>query len=190
MSLTLVTAPTTEPVTLNELKAHARIDFSEDDAYLQKCIVAARKWIEGQTKRAVISQTWDYTIDYDWPYYDGYHRIVLPMKPVQAISASSPEVFSITYVDGNGVSQTLAQSQYTLAKNGYVVPAYNVEWPEVRCVPDAITVRFVAGASSADEDMKQAVMILATHYYEMRETASGAPRAVEALISPYRRATF
>lgn len=191
MALTLVTDVTEEPVSLDEEKAHLRLDTDDDDAYLAGCISAARIWVEGQTHRAILPQTWDYTIDYDWPQYGGYDRIVLPLRPVKAIAATSPEVFSITYVDSNGVTQTLAQSQYTLAKSGYIVPAYNVTWPEVRCVPDAITVRFVAGdADNIPQELHRAIMILAGQYYEYRETGAGAPKAVEALISPYRRAAL
>lgn len=189
MSLTLVTAPTSEPVSLSEMKSHMRLDGNDDDSYVTKCIKAARLWIEGQTKRALVTQTVDYAIDSNWPMWNGHPMIRLPLNPVKSIGATSPEVFSISYVDSNGATQTLAQSQYTLAARShgsYVVPAYGVTWPSVRDVPEAITVRFVAGADTVDEDLKIAVKILASYYYENRETSSGAPRAVEALISPYR----
>ena len=194
MALTLVTDSTEEPVSLDELKAHLRIDFADDDAYLAGCITAARSWVEGQTKRNILVKTWDYSIDYEWPWSGYSHRIDLPLNPVKSISGTSPEVFSITYVDIDGVSQTLAQSQYTLVNrqhHSYIVPAYDVEWPTVRCVPNAITVRFQAGdGDNIPQPLHRAMMILAGHFYEVRETAADAPMAVEALVSPYRKATF
>ena len=193
MALALVTAATSEPVTVDEMREHLRLDGDDDDAYVSDCITAARTWVEGQTKRGILTQTWDYYIDYAWPYYCGSHRINLPLNPVQAISASSPEIFQITYVDDDGATQTLAQSQYTLVDRlhgSYIVPAYNIEWPTVRYVPEAIKVRFVVGESTAPADLKRAIMVLAGHYYEMRETGAGAPRAVEAMISPYRGVSF
>jgi len=191
MSLRLVTDLTREPVSIEDQKLHLRLDGDDDDAYVATCIKAARLWVEGQTKYITLSQTWDYKIDHGWPYHNGSPRIDLPLDPLK--DEASPSTTVVTYVDSNGTTQTLAQSQYTVVprdSNSYIVPAYNITWPEVRCVPDAINVRFVAGNSSCPEVIKQAVKILASHYYEMRETAAKAPMAVEALISPYRKVMF
>lgn len=191
MALLLITAPTSEPVSLDEQKTHLRIDGDYDDAYIASCIIAARQWIEGQTHRAMMAQTWDYTIDCGWPTRNGLHQIDYPINPV-AVQAS-PVVDVITYVDTDGATQTLAASQYTVVartNNSYVVPAYGISWPSVRNVPNAITVRFVAGYATLPEELKRSVMILAAYYYENRETTINAPPAVEALISPFRAATF
>ncbi len=192
MALSIVTDVTAEPVDLDDQKLHLRIDGDDDDAYIASCITAARHWIEGQTHRAIMDQTWDYGIDYAWPAKYGFHRIDFPLNPVQ--SQASPETISITYVDDDGASQTLATSQYIIAARrhgSYIVPAYNITWPTIRPVPDAITVRFVAGDSdTVPQELHRAVMILAGHYYEHRETSVDAPEAVEALISPFRAASF
>ena len=195
MSLSLVTAPTSEPVTLAQQKLHLRIDTSDDDTYINLCISAAREWVEGQTHRAIMAQTWNYGIDYGWPFKFGAHRIDLPLNPVPA--QTSPSTVVITYVDASGSTQTLAQTQYTLVgrrHGSYIVPAYDISWPDVRDVPNAITVRFLAGNSGSPvlvpQELHRAILILAGHYYENRETAIDAPKAVEALISPLRSATF
>ncbi len=191
MTLLSVTAPTEEPVTLDDQKAHIRLDTDDDDAYVQTCIAAARQWIEGQTHRAMMAQTWDYSIDYGWPVKAGSHRVDYPINPVAV--ESSPRVDQITYVDSDGNSQTLAASQYTVVArtNGsYIVPAYGITWPAVRHVPNAITVRFAAGYSTLPKELHRAVMILAGVYYETRETGADAPPAVEALISPFRSSAF
>lgn len=187
MALTLVTDVAGEPVTLDEQKAHLRLDISDDDGYLSRCITSARTFVEGQTKRAIMPKTYDYKIDYGFPWKYGTQRIDLPLNPVTSVT-------TITYVDSTGSSQTLASNQYTLAArthDSFIVPAYGVTWPDVRGVPDAVTVRFVVGdITNIPEELHRAIMILAAHYYEVRETGAGAPDAVEALISPYRKATF
>ena len=191
MALSLVTAPTEEPVTLDDQKVHMRLDTDDDDAYVQSCITAARQWVEGQTHRALMAQTWDYNIDYGWPVKESRHRIDYPINPVKA--QASPIADSITYVDSDGVSQTLAVDQYTIVArtNGsYIVPAFDVAWPAVRSVPNAITVRFVAGYVTVPDEFNRAILILASLYYEERETSVDAPMAVESLISPFRTTNF
>lgn len=193
MALSLVTAPSSEPVSLSEQKAHLRMDGDEDDAYIAACITAARSWIEGQTHRAMVTQTWDYGIDYAWPVKAGWTRVDFPLNPVAA--QASPESITITYVDSDGVSQSLASTQFIVANRAhgsYIAPAYGVTWPDVRWQPDTITVRFVAGeaATAVPVDLKQAVMILAAQFYEERDMATKANEVVEALISPHRQVAF
>lgn len=188
MALSLVTAPTSEPVSLREQKEHLRIDDDEDDSYISACITAARQWIEGQTNRSIMPQTWDYGIDYCWPVKFGGIRIDFPLNPV--VDQASPETITITYVDTNGASQSLASTQFKIASRehgSYIVPAYNVTLPDVRWEPDTITVRFVSGSSTVPQDLKHAVKILAAQFYENRDMADTVNTVVEALISPHRQ---
>lgn len=190
MALTLVTGPSQEPLTLAEAKLHARIDTDDDDQLLMALISTAREWVEGQTRRALATQTWDWSIDWGWPYMqNGVPTLDFPINPVTSVT-------SITYDDGSSPRATLSSDQYTAVlrqHTSYVVPAYGVDWPTVRCVPDAITVRFVAG-QAIDEvpyQLVQAMKMLVTHMYERRDLSSERqmieiPYAVEALISPYR----
>jgi len=188
MALTLVTAATAEPITLDELKEHLRLDTDHDDAYVNSCITAARHYIEGQTHHVIMQQTWSYTIDYHWPERFGSRRIDFPTNPVTA--QTSPSTTTITYVDTNGVSQTLAQTQYTVLgrrHGSYIVPAYEITWPEVRHVPDAITVQYQSGyaTTAVPQELHRAMLILAAHYYENREVGD-LPAVIEALVSPFR----
>lgn len=185
MSLTLVTGPATEPVTLAEVKEQIRLDIDEDDALLRRLMISARVWVEGQTKRALVSQTWDQKIDYDWPYRAWIPHIRFEKNPVQSVT-------SITYQTGASPSPSLSASDYiavTREHGSYVAPAYGVTWPTVRTIPEAITVRFVAGYTSVPEPLKHAIMLLVAHWYENREVMGSeaeVPYAVEAMISPYR----
>lgn len=189
MALKVVTGPTVEPVTLTEAKAHLRLDIPDDDGLLAGYLLAARNWVEGQTKRVLSPTTFDYYIDYGFPWRRGY-RIVLPVNPVISVA-------SVSYVDDAGNTATWATDQWTAVcrdSGSYIVPAYNVSLPVIRNVPNAITVRFTAGylddsvspqVVSQPWELKTAVMLLAGAWYEDREQGR-VPDGVEALISPHR----
>lgn len=197
MATTLVTPPAAEVITLAEAKAHARVEIDDDDGLIAGYAIAARVHLEGETRRAFLTQTWDLTLDYGWPVVreDGRHlnRIVLPRPPVQSVT-------SITYIDSAGATQTLAADQYKLAKAStgewFVEPAYGVTWPSVRSEMAAITVRFVAGYGSnpgdVPEPLRQAMLLLIGHFYENREAinigniVNELPFAVAALVFPFR----
>jgi len=195
MGLSLVTKPTAEPVTLIEAKAHCRIDTSDDDGLIAGYIVAARSWLESQLG-PLMTQTWDITFDYRWPW-DGCKFILrLPIRPVQSIT-------SVTYVDENGVTQTLSASLYKAILNTPVAAiekAYGASWPGVRAQPAAITVRAVCGYGPNPGDipahLRQALLMLVGHFYEHRESVvigqapSSVPMSVEMLMSPSRDWSF
>lgn len=50
-------APTSEPVTLDQVKRHLRIDWTDDDAVLNDMLVSARQWLERKTGRLLLTQT-------------------------------------------------------------------------------------------------------------------------------------
>lgn len=195
MALSLVTAVTTEPLSVAEAKAQCKIEVSDDDTLFGTLITSARQWCEAFTHRALAPQTWDLKLD-GFPCW----AIEVSMPPVTGIG-------SVTYVDTNGDTQTLtATTHYTtdlpagpMALPARVVPAYGVVWPVTRCVPNAVTVRFTAGYTSSGvnvipEAIKQAMKLLIGHWYANREsvvvgpgvTASAVPATVETLLWPYK----
>lgn len=194
MGATLVTAPAVEPVTLAQAKAHCRVDISEDDALISALITTARVYIEGQTHRALIAQTWDFT-------YDGFPcPFRLPVAPVI-------DVPNVSYVDTSGATQTLLGSPALTnfrsvldTDTPYLVPLYNESWPDARCEPNSVTVRAICGYGTARRTvpppLTQAMLLLVAHWYEQRESVNVGnittelPFTVEALISPYRRSGF
>jgi uncharacterized phiE125 gp8 family phage protein len=183
----LVTAPTSEPVTVFELRGHLRIDDTESDSILGFTLRSARLFVENFLRRVLITQTWACTLS-EWPLVRGAYCIDLPMQPVQSVT-------SITYLDGDGVTQTLATDQYALRNSGAdnlarIEPAYGVTWPTVRAQSDAITVTYVAGygaSSAVPMDIKAAIMLQAELQYDrsptMRETIEAAR---DSLLMPHR----
>lgn len=160
MGLRLITAPTRYPVTLEELKAHLRVETDDDDAYLDSLIEAVATYLDGDggiLGRCLVQQTWEYQIanwacDTDlhhgfnhWPFWSA-HRIEIPLPPLVSVT-------SVKYLDQTEAEQTLASDQYVAIINGWepsiIQSAYGVTWPIVAWHrPDAVRIRFVAGYAS------------------------------------------
>lgn len=93
MSLTLIEAPSEEPVSLIAIKAYLRIDGDAEDGLLESFIRTARKSLEAFTGRCLIKQMWRFTLNAgyasavsDSDYLGGLHSrgkggIELPKNP-------------------------------------------------------------------------------------------------------------
>ena len=82
MSATLTGPPASEPLTLDEVKAHLKIDGAFEDDLLSRYITAARQHIEQRTQEILISQSWAVFFD-DWPQ-NGVMEI--PVSPVSEVT--------------------------------------------------------------------------------------------------------
>src|SRR3990167_10126611 len=139
--LDLVTAPTSEPLSVADAKAHLNVDFADDDAKIGNYISAARAAAEVVLKMSLLYTVWRYRIDGSFPW-----EIRLPIGPLRTATG-----LSIAYVDDAGVSQALAASIYqvSLGDTGVIRPAYGETWPATRPMMDAVTVTFKAGEAAA-----------------------------------------
>lgn len=181
--LTVTTQPTQEPVALDALKLHLRIDHTEEDCLLGDLIRAARIHCEQHTDRAFVQQTLRYTCD-DWPC-DGIFR--LPRAPLQSVT-------SLKYYDGNGVQQTWSSANYVVdatSEPGRIVPTYGTVFPTLQPRPGNIEIIYVAGYASVyqvPQPIKQAILLLAAHLYEFREPVvsgtivSAVPMSIDSLL--------
>lgn len=184
MALRRIVEPGSEPVALSDLKSHLRITSSDDDALLNALIVTCRVHAENELKRALITQTWEKTLD-EFPA-----EIELPYPPTQAIT-------SVVYLADDGTSTLLAASAYELderSEPGWLVPAYDYEWPTTRASINAVTVTYTAGygdIGDVPQAIKTWIMLMCGHLYENRESSLvGAPIVplpfIDALLDPYR----
>lgn len=191
MALSLVTAPTVEPISLTEAKAHLRVDVGDEDALIESLIKSAREYVETFTHRALLTQTWDSKLD-AFPC----DVIELPFAPVTSVT-------SITYVDTNGTSQTWSSSLYSTdlpsgpyARRARIMPAYQQVFPQTRAQMNAVVARFVAGygaaATAVPESIRHAVKLLVGHLYARREPVqvgnivTPMPLTVDALLWPFK----
>ncbi len=172
-TLSLVTAPTTEPITLDEAKQQVRRDFVlDDDVYISGVLIpAARSRGELSTGRQFLTATWDLKLS-QFPSCS-YEPIEIPKSPLLAVT-------SITYVDTDGATQTWTSSKYVVdapqgpnPKRGRVFLAYGETWPQARCQPNAVTVRFTAGYGAEGEfvppRLKMAMLLDIGTLFEHRE---------------------
>jgi uncharacterized phiE125 gp8 family phage protein len=185
MSLRLITPPATEPVSLAEAKAHLRVTGSDEDALITALIIAAREAAEHETGRALITQTWEKTLDM-FP-----EAIELPNPPVQSVT-------SIKFLDENGDEQTLSSSSYTLdnasdSRPAWVTPVYGRTWPDTYAEVNAVKVRYVAGwanAAAVPQSIKQWILLNIGHWFENRESTSDMKREplpfIGGLLDRYR----
>lgn len=178
---TLVTAPSSEPVTVSELKEHTRVEISADDTLLQNQIVAARKHLESETNRAFVTQTWKLVLD-EFP--GGDEPIVVPKPPLQSVS-------SVKYTPEDSAEATFASSNYivdTDSEPGRIAVKRDQSWRTDNLQAVAgVAVEFVAGygdPSAVPQQLKQAIMLLAAHWYEHREAVMTrhVPREVQRAL--------
>ena len=182
-ALVLVTAPASEPVVLSEMKSHLRVDLADDDALITGLISAAREYVEGAARRALVTQTWRLSLP-GWPEDD---EIGLPRPPLQSVS-------SLVYVDVDGAQTTWPSSNYIVdidSQPGRLVLAPNISWPSVTLYPvNPVQITFVAGYGSGlvPTHYLQAIRLLVGHWYENREATDAGqpvreiPLAVESLL--------
>lgn len=196
-ALNRVTAPTTRPVSVQDVKNWGKIDTDADDALIQRfCLDPAIAYLDGRdgvSGLALEQQTWDLKLD---AFPCGAGAIRVPLPPLISVT-------SISYVDEAGNSQTLSASRYrvdTASRPGRIEIAYGDSWPSARSVVGAVAVRFVCGHALAEgsptesgvpDNVKMAVIALALHYYENRARIADArqsqvPRHVEAMIDAFR----
>lgn len=179
----LASPPSEEPITLQEARAHLRLDDGEDE-YLQALITAARRHCEAFQGRVYVTQSWDLYLN---GFPSGYIRIPLP--PLQEIS-------SITYRDSSGELQTLDPSEYVVDRfrePGMLCPARGRSWPATYPEINSVQICFVAGygmAADVPREVKQAILLKLADLYEHRGGDEGIDKgiteAVESLLWPER----
>lgn len=186
-SLNRTAAPAEYPVSVAHAKEHLRIEASQtaDDQLILRYIAAATDWVEKETNRALVTQTWALRLD-DFPRCGGARGryIELPKPPGVSVT-------SITYVDSAGVTQTLATDRYIALADDwqpFVCEAYGATWPTVRAQPGAVTVTYVAGYDEVPDALKAAIWMHVQGQHDNLPAADwqALERAIRNMVLPYR----
>ncbi len=188
MDLILDTAPAVEPVSVDEAKLHLRIIGSDENAYLEALIKAARQKVELDTGRALITQRWKAILD-DFP---GSRFIVLPKTPLSS-------VVSVKYYNSSGVLTTISSADYlvhTATTPGAIELRSGLSWPVTREEAQAVEILFEAGYGAAgaavEHQLRHAIKFLVSHWFSVREpinlgtSVSAVPQTYDFLTLPFK----
>jgi uncharacterized phiE125 gp8 family phage protein len=181
----LLTAPSIEPLALDEAKAYLRVETSDDDDVIGALIAGSRIHVEAQTRRALITQSWRIAADC-WPE-DG--RLTIIPAPLQTLSAVRVYDFDGLAHDVDTQAFVLDRGASVLAFAPWAVPAPG---RIVAGIELDVTVGYGAASADVPEPLRQAIRLLVAHWYENRGITSIGhqvavlPVTVTALIAPYR----
>lgn len=204
--LTLVTPPATLPLSLNEAKAHLRLedDQTADDAAIMALVRAAVEQCEQFTGRALMTQVWSLFRD-AWP-----GRLVEPLwegvrigadlaTPARAVELPKPPLQSVVHVktyDESDVGTVWSSGSYfvdTASEPGRLVARTGQVFPTTIRASNGIEIQFSAGYGSnpADvpQDLTSGLLRLVAHLYERRgddPADAMGPSGAASLWRPYR----
>jgi len=169
----VVTGPTVEPVTVDEVKTLTHVSHSVEDDLILRWIKTARQLAEGYQWRAYITQTLELS-------FDGFPSmpIEIPRSPLQSVT-------SIKYTDYLGTETTLYEAGNTdmflvdtEGEPGRIDLAYNQVWPSVTLrTLSPVQIVFVAGYGDSADDVpdqvKDAILMYCGWRYENRAVETG-----------------
>lgn len=162
MNLTTVTGPRFEPVWLDDVHSHLRLDVDgsppshPDDAMLEEHIVTARRWVEHETRRSLVEQT----LRLSMPGFTtntgltgigatGVREIRLLRPPVIAVE-------SVSYYDDTNTLQPVDPASYYVTDEAVpelrFVTGFSA--PAVYDRPDAVRVIYRAGHATESSPLE------------------------------------
>ena len=166
----LTTPATALAVSVADAKAYSGVSVNDDDTLIEQIIREATQVIENRYGLAVMSQTWQLTLNGGWtdPDYWRDGAIHIPRPPFGTIT-------SVAYLDADGVSQTLASTEYRLNSAPLIATievAKNKTWPTTYGVSADVTITHTAGVSSAS-DVPYVVQAAIRDFTDYRDSTRG-----------------
>jgi uncharacterized phiE125 gp8 family phage protein len=167
MNPVLVTGPDHEPVSLDDMKNHLRVDIADDDELIMAYMLTARRTCERIARKKFVTQTWDLWAD----GFIGSTKWKLPksMSPLQSVT-------HIKHYDRADGDTTINAANYivdTYSQPAKIVLKTGQTWPgDILREVNGVNIQVVVGfGDDADvpEEIKQALKLLVGHFYENRE---------------------
>ena len=189
MALVMTSGPAAEPITVDDAKAHLRVDDTAEDILITSLVLTSRLHIESALGMAMITQNWSLLLD-QWPRD---RAVVFPLRPVQSVS-------EVRVLGNDGTPTVVESDNYVVdvASKPSRLVATGVGWPPPGQKTNGIEIDFVAGfgnnASDVPAPLRHALLLLVAHWYEHRDPVEigspdvAIPTAVSRLLKPYRLA--
>ncbi|NTE57208.1 hypothetical protein G6M78_19270 [Agrobacterium tumefaciens] len=186
MTYALINPPQAEPLTLAEVKAHLRLDGSDEDALLAALIRTAREHLERVTGLCLLRQTWRLYLD-QWPQTG-----VIPIAKTLVQTIETILVFGI---DGRETNITAADKLL----DGAARPArlWLRDPPAPGRMMNGIEIDFIAGYGEAGTDvpdtLKRAMLMHVAQMFAFRGAVAlenqpaVVPAGYERLVAPFCR---
>lgn len=165
-----------EPIDLEAAKLHLGVDYADDDAAIERAVVAARRWVEKYTGHILLKREMTKA-------FASFETVRLRETPLDATAD-----VTVSYRDADDVETALTGFRL----GSLVRPARlfsTATWPTVAEVDDAVTVTFTAGYDPGEvpEDLQAAMLVLVAGMYDNREGfGENAERAAKSLCKEYR----
>ena len=191
MKTAMVTAPTTECLTLDEAKAQVRVDHDSEDALILDLLTAAREHVEALTNRKLLTQTHDVWFG----GFDGDDEIEIPFGTLQQVTE-----FAYTGSDGTVTTWTESGGNLSYAstvrahvragdlnERGCIELAYSQLWPITTLKTlDPIRVRFVCGYGDTRDKVPRTLRQAMLLWLEDQYIGTDRTAQVTNLIQHYR----
>lgn len=181
MSITVITPPASEPVSLAEAKLFLRVDQDAEDDLIATLIVAAREGVETGCGRALIKRRVRESLDI-WRQ-DAVGGAVLGLGPVSGVTV-------VRLLADNGSESVIDPERYRL-EGGRDRPrlVFAAGVPATLRTAGGIEVEYDAGfaddATGVPIALKVATMQIVTALYEARQGAAPIPDSARALMRPF-----
>lgn len=182
-SLTTISPPAIDPVSLAMVKLHTHIDNDIEDTVLTKWIQSAVKQAENFQGRSYISRS--YCMSFD----------SFPALPLSFPRAPLISVESIAFYDYQNTETILPLSDFyvdTESTPGRICHAYGKSWPSVTLrTISAVKINFTAGYGDSMDDVpptvQEAIMLYCAYRNENRaDESEGLPKGVMDILAPER----
>ena len=189
MELTETAPPELTPVPIRELAAHLRLaqgfnDDGSEDALLELYLRNATAAVERRTGQALIARPVVVRV----AHWDRNGHLTLPVGPVAALDQVQmvTSAASVALAPGAWVLEPGPTRQRVTGPGGAALPAI----PAGGVAEVVFTAGHGPGWNHVPDDLRQAVLLLATAFYENRDGAELAgdrlPGGIEALLAPHR----
>jgi len=192
MSLTLVSPPAVEPITLDQAKARLRISDDSQNTHILHLIRAARERVELETGRALITQSWLERRD----QWDEGGRILAFATRFRLLKPPLISIESITTYDASDTPSIWDPAAYfidTMSEPGRISLKPDSAFPIPGRKIAGLEIRFTCGYGPAASDIPASLIEAVGQMVEATATdgvETVLPKSVQSLLAPWRRVSL